>query len=161
MLSTSPIGLLIAAVFSRSAIFVFREASATSIRHLSNNTALVDLSKKRAYDFAMRHLSTSLVLLLLLLTFNAYACLLPLQTTTQMDCSSTTEAPVRQTCDAFLEIGPHSEFSSSPGVTALHFDFEVPIQLPAIVLSVSQPAQPPCDSDTPIHLSIQTTVLRI
>ena len=38
-----------------------------------------------------------LVSLLLVLTFNAYACILPLQTPSQMDCSSTTEQPVRQT----------------------------------------------------------------
>ena len=44
----------------------------------------------------MRRIAIFLVLLLLILTFNAYACLLPLQPES-MDCSSATEQPVRQT----------------------------------------------------------------
>jgi hypothetical protein len=61
--------------------------------------------------FVMRRLSPILVFLLLVLTFNAYACVLPLQPVSGMDCSSTTEQPVRQTCDAFLELGPQSHAS--------------------------------------------------
>lgn len=69
----------------------------------------------------MPRLCTSLVFLLLLLTFNAYACVLPLQTASNMDCSSTTEDSPRQTCDAFLEIGPHSKHISdhSSSITPL------------------------------------------
>jgi hypothetical protein len=102
-----------------------------------------------------------LTCLLLVLTFNAYACLLPLPTPSGMDCSSDSHEPVRQTCDAFLEIGPHSEFSSNPSVTALHFDFAVPAQIIHVVFFVSQPDQLPRSRDTPVHSSIQSTVLRI
>jgi hypothetical protein len=78
-----------------------------------------------------------------------------------MHCSSDSHDPVRQTCDAFLEIGPHSEFSSSPSVTPLHFDFDVPAQITHVVFFVSQPDRPPRNRDTPVYPSIQSTVLRI
>jgi hypothetical protein len=52
----------------------------------------------------MRRIAVFLVFLLLILTFNAYACVLPLQTVTQTDCPSDTEDQARQTCDAFLEL---------------------------------------------------------
>lgn len=109
----------------------------------------------------MARLSILLVLLLLLLTFNAYACVLPLQTSTQMDCSSTTEQPVRQACDAFLDMGPQSHDSSSQELPALKMDFETAPQLPTPTLLVFQAEHSPQGADTPIHLSIPTTVLRI
>lgn len=109
----------------------------------------------------MARLCGFLAVLLLLLTFNAYACVLPLSTTSEMNCSSTTEEPIRQTCDAFLEIGPHSESSSNYGVTTLHLDFDAPGQFLETGLPVSQPLRPPRGADTEAHLSIQTTVMRI
>ena len=102
-----------------------------------------------------------LALLLLVLTFNAYACLLPLPTANAMDCSSSTEEPLRQTCDAFLEIGPHSESSSSQIVTLVHFDCISTKQLPDAIVAVSVLPEPPRCADTPTHHSIQSTVLRI
>ena len=108
----------------------------------------------------MRRMATSLVLLLLILTFNAYACLLPLQHES-MDCSSATAQPVRQTCDAFLELGPQSHASSSQELPTLKVDFEVVPQLPTPALLVFRPEHPPRSADTPLHLSIPTTVLRI
>jgi hypothetical protein len=68
---------------------------------------------------------------------------------------------MRQTCDAFLELGPHSEVSSHHGLTTTTLDFEVAVQLPVAVFSVLTPDHPPRDADTPTFLSIQTTVLRI
>ena len=109
----------------------------------------------------MARLCAFLALLLLLLTFNAYACLLPLSTPAEMNCSSTTEEPIRQTCDAFLEIGPHSESSSSHGVTTLHLDVELLVLFPGPIFSASQPARPSGSIDTHLHLSIHTTVLRV
>ena len=109
----------------------------------------------------MGRICTFLVLLLLVLTFNAYACVLPLQTSAQMDCSSTTEEPSRQICDAFLEIGPHSQVSSNQELTDINLEFEVASQLPLPVIFVFRSEQPPLRADTPIHLSIPTTVLRI
>ena len=102
-----------------------------------------------------------LVLLLSVLTFNAYACVLPLQPESAADCSSPTEQPVRQVCDAFLELGPQSYAASSQELPTLHVDFEAVPELPTSVFRAFQPQQPPCSADTPLHLSIPTTVLRI
>ena len=109
----------------------------------------------------MRRLSTSLVFLLLLLTFNAYACVLPLQPESAMDCSSATEQPVRQTCDAFLELGPQSHASFTQELPTINVDLEAGPQLPTSIFFVFRPEHPPRGADTPIHLSIPTTVLRI
>lgn len=109
----------------------------------------------------MRRMATFLVFLLLILTFNAYACVLPLQNTTQMDCSSGTDDQARQICDAFLEIGPQSQFSSHPVVSVFYLECALPIQVPGTFVTGSAPTPPPRDSDTPIHRSISTTVLRI
>src|SRR5215510_59121 len=102
-----------------------------------------------------------LALLLLVLTFNAYACMLPLRQHAGMDCDSCTHQPVRQTCDAFLLIGPQSEISSDHVADGAHFDLEINITLPVtdcIVRCVDEVARAPTN---PTHLSIPTTVLRI
>lgn len=93
----------------------------------------------------MKRLAVFLVGLLLVLTFNAYACVLPIPSVSQTDCSSTTEGPVRQTCDAFLEIGPLSESSSQTPITALtlDFDFSVPTQDSLVPLSTTAPILTP------------------
>src|SRR5215217_9582513 len=95
-----------------------------------------------------------LALLLLVLTFNAYACVLPLQPESAMDCSSATEQPVRQTCDAFLELGPQSPASSSQELPILKvLEFEAAVQTPTSQFLVFRSKHPPCGVDTPIHLS--------
>lgn len=110
----------------------------------------------------MARICTFLALLLLILTFNAYACVLPLPPQSAMDCSSATEQPVRQTCDAFLDLGPQSHASFSQELPILKvLDFEAVPQLPPAVLFVIRPEHPPRRADTPIHLSVPTTVLRI
>ena len=109
----------------------------------------------------MARMSVCLATLLVVLTFNAYACLLPLQSEGGMDCSSATEQPVRQTCDAFLELGPQSHTSSSQELPTLKVDFEDAPQLHIPIRLVFRPEHPPRGADTPIHLSIPTTVLRI
>lgn len=68
---------------------------------------------------------------------------------------------MRQTCDAFLDLGPHSQESSHHGLTSTTLEFEVVAQLPVTVFSVLIPDHPPRDADTPLHFSIETTVLRI
>ncbi len=102
-----------------------------------------------------------LVVLLLVLTFNAYACVLPLQTATQMDCSSGTEDQARQTCDAFLEIGPQSQLSITHAVSLFTFECAVPSQLPDTFKTIVKLTPPPRNAIFPIHLSIPTTVMRI
>lgn len=109
----------------------------------------------------MAPLSGLLSALLFVLTFNAYACLLPLPSPSGMDCSSTTEEPVRQTCDAFLQLGPQSQTSLAQELPTLNVALEPMFQLPALVFLVVRREQPPHRADTPIHLSIATTVLRI
>jgi len=125
----------------------------------------IQVRPKRNIHF-MARLCGLLVVLLLLLTFNAYACVLPLPASSvQMDCSSHADEPirqtVRQTCDAFLEIGPHSQFSSNHAVSTFTLEYVVPVQLPDTCVFVSVPTPPPRSADTSTHLSIPTTVLRI
>lgn len=109
----------------------------------------------------MHRVATVLALLLLILTFNAYACVLPLQTSTQMDCSSGTDEQSRQTCDAFLEIGPQSQVSAHQVANAFHLECPVPVHLSDTFVSGFELTPPPRGADTPIHPSIPTTVLRI
>lgn len=109
----------------------------------------------------MRRMATFLVFLLLILTFNAYACVLPLQTVTQTDCDSGTDSQARQTCDAFLEIGPQSQVSAHQAANAFHLECPVPVYLPDTFVSGFDLTPPPRGADTPIHRSIPTTVLRI
>jgi len=111
----------------------------------------------------MRRIAALLVFLLLTFTFNAYACLLPLQPESAMDCSSATEQPVRQACDAFLQLGPQSPASFTQEVPTLNIDthYYTTPRVPALAFFVFRSEHPPRGADTPIHLSIPTTVLRI
>lgn len=109
----------------------------------------------------MGRMAGFLVLLLLVLTFNAYACLLPLPPEPAMDCSSPTEQPVRQTCDAFLQLGPQSVSFLSQELPIVSVDLETASLLSASVFLVSRAEYPPRGADTPVHPSIPTTVLRI
>jgi hypothetical protein len=102
-----------------------------------------------------------LVPLLIIFSFNAYACVLPLQTVSQMDCSSSTEDQARQTCDAFLEIGPLSQLSAHHVASPFTLDCAVPIQGRGTFVFICQATPPPRDVDTPLHVSIPSTVLRI
>jgi len=110
----------------------------------------------------MARISVFLAVLLVVLTFNAYACVLPLQQTSEMDCTSGMEKPVRGTCDAFLEIGPQSPFSSHDAAKTFHLACALPVHLlPDTFVPLVHIIKPPRSTDTPIHLSIHTTVLRI
>jgi hypothetical protein len=110
----------------------------------------------------MRRIAIFLILLLLVLTFNAYACVLPLQPESSMDCSSATEQPVRQACDAFIELGPqsHPSFTDEEPILKLVI-VDAGLQLPGPVPILFRSEHPPGCADTPIHLSIPITVLRI
>jgi hypothetical protein len=110
----------------------------------------------------MRRIAILLVLLLLVLTFNAYACILPFPQPPAMDCPSETEEPVRGTCDAFLELGPHSQASSNNALITFHHTYALSVPLlPDIFVPIVQVTEPPRSADTPVHLSIPITVLRI
>ena len=109
----------------------------------------------------MRRIASLLVFLLFTFTFNAYACLLPLQPASAMDCSSATEQPVRQSCDAFLQLGPQSPASFSQELPAFHIDSDTAPRVHTVAFFVFRSEHPPRGADTPIHPSIPTTVLRI
>jgi hypothetical protein len=78
-----------------------------------------------------------------------------------MDCSSAGEKPIRQTCDAFLELGPQSYTSSQELPILKVLDIESVPQLPVSVFAVVPSEHSPRDSNTSVHLSVPTTVLRI
>ena len=63
-------------------------------------------------------LSTTLVLLLLVLSFNAYACLLPVSSSSSTEmgngCSTPAERPARQVCDAFKTFNVEASGQSQP-----------------------------------------------
>jgi hypothetical protein len=110
----------------------------------------------------MARIAVFLVFLLVVLTFNAYACVLPLQQSAAMDCSSGMEEPVRAICDAFLEMGPQPQSSVHDAVNTFQLECALSVRLlPDTVVPLIRVAEPPRSADTPIHLSIQTTVLRI
>ena len=111
--------------------------------------------------FHMSRLSITLVFLLLLLTFNAYACILPLQTASNMDCSSTTEESPRQTCDAFLELGPHSKHVSDQNSSIIPLEVAISSFPLNIECTNCLSHTPPAIKKSQTHISIATTVLRI
>ena len=110
----------------------------------------------------MARIAVFLVFLLVVLTFNAYACVLPLQQSAAMDCTSGMEEPVRGTCDAFLEMGPQPQSSVHDAVNTTQLECAWPVRLiPDTFTPLVRVSEPPRSADTPIHLSIQTRVLRI
>lgn len=111
----------------------------------------------------MRRISLLLAFLLVVLTFNAYACILPLQQSAEMDCTSRTEEPARGPCDAFIEMGPSPQgLSSHATISIVSLECALPKpHLPDTFVPLVRINKPPGRADTSIHLSIQTTVLRI
>jgi hypothetical protein len=112
-------------------------------------------------------LSTTLVLLLLVLSFNAYACLLPVSSISNTEmgngCSTPEEQPARQVCDAFKTF--HVEASGQGQPT---FDSQI-LWFGETVLGVLLSLPPtngilkyplPSDSSSQL-LRTSTTVLRI
>lgn len=122
---------------------------------------LTALNTRRSI-YPMTRLSVLLAVLLALLTFNAYACILPVPQTAGMDCSSGTEEPIRGTCDAFLELGPHSLSASSHVVHPVHLEWTWPMHLlPESYTRTIHITESPPPTTPSLHCSIQTTVLRI
>ena len=128
---------------------------------LRSARSALTLIEERPSIESMKRVSIFLVFLLLVLTFNAHACILPLQQSAGMDCTSGTEEPVRGTCDAFIEIGPSSHVS--PQLTGtLQLEYAVSVsRVSHSIVHIVPLAEPSFRDDTPTHLSIRTTVLRI
>jgi len=109
----------------------------------------------------------SLVLLLLIFSFNAYACLLPLfglpQAAMGGSCADPQDQPVRQFCDTFTTLGLHaaSDFHHSVDAQVVYPAEAIPL---AWLMSLftrtphlqGYPAQKP-----PQDALVRTTVLRI
>ncbi|ALA59313.1 hypothetical protein [Nitrospira moscoviensis] len=83
-----------------------------------------------------RIISVSLVLILFGLTFNAYACLLPLFSAgqTPMGCGSSTDQPVREYCDVFKTFSVEHADQSHPWL-----DIQTSSLEQAIVVSLIDP----------------------
>ena len=119
----------------------------------------------------MRHvpvvLTVALVLLLLLFSFNAYACVLPLfgvpQAAMGGGCADAQDQPVRQFCDTFTTLGLHaaSDFHLSVDTQVVSPAEAAPLTSlislsPLIPSTQGYPAQRP-----PQDAVVRTTVLRI
>jgi len=109
----------------------------------------------------------ALVLLLLIFSFNAYACVLPLfgvpQAAMGGGCADQQDQPVRQFCDTFTTLGLHaaSDFQLSVDTQVVSpaeaAPLTSPISLsPRIPSTQGYPAQRP-----PQDALVRTTVLRI
>lgn len=110
----------------------------------------------------MARVALFLVVLLGVLTFNAYACILPVPQPPEMDCSSGAEEPARGTCDAFLELGPHSLSAPNYPIPPVHLAWTWPVPpLPEVSPPLIHLTDFPPRADPSIHCSIHTTVLRI
>ncbi len=109
----------------------------------------------------------TLVLLLLLFSFNAYACVLPLfgvpQAAMGGSCADPQDEPVRQFCDAFTTLGLHA----APDV---HYSVDAQLVSPAEAASETSlltlsPSRPNCHGypaqRPPQDAVVRTTVLRI
>ena len=112
-------------------------------------------------------LAVSLVVLFFALSFNAYACLLPVSGVTAATmgkgCSTPEEPPVYQFCDAFKTLGMQS-------ADKLHFDSDsqalcpedtASLALRAAILSHSSHAYDHPPDGPPQDLLLQISVLRI
>lgn len=121
-----------------------------------------------AFHHSRSFLAATIVVFLLVFSFNAYACVLPLSGTTDASmangCSTPVEEPVRQLCDAFKILG----VESSPQSSLSHMDHHWPADhmLP-VLQTVSRQLQrifhpyPSFESSSPPHQSLASTVLRI
>ena len=113
-------------------------------------------------------LAGTLALLFLGLSFNAYACLVPLPGVSDApmarDCSTPGEQPARQFCDAFKTLGVQPAPEHDPLVQSLapcpegtaSLTLLLSLSAPGNGLSLHHPAESP-----PVSLLPSTTVLRL
>ena len=111
-------------------------------------------------------IAVALAVVYLILSFNAYACLVPLyggiQVTKGSDCTMPQEQPARQQCDAFKTLGVQA---TSPVLQAVDFSAHavvaaVPPTLPS-VLSPHKSARPWSASPPTGDILSLTSVLRL
>jgi hypothetical protein len=122
----------------------------------------------QCYDRVMpsRILSMALAVVFFLLSFNAYACLVPLygggQVKTGSDCSMPQEQAAREQCDVFKTVGIQGVPSMQPAGDLAHAVTvtlsAIPIQEPLISASVFVGCGPPVFTQ---DLFALTSVLRL
>ncbi|TAJ23189.1 MAG: hypothetical protein EPO64_11745 [Nitrospirae bacterium] len=131
---------------------------------------LTGLQVRAYYEFNMKPLQSLLALVLAVLffglSFNAYACLVPIYVTAGTmgsDCPSSQEEPARQFCDAFKSGAVQSSAESQPALDCQTFCSEDTASLSLLVniharsiLSYDHSADRPSQD-----LLLKTTVLRI
>ena len=112
-------------------------------------------------------LAGTLVLLFLGLSFNAYACLVPLYGATAATmgngCSDPQEQPVRQFCDAFKTLGVQSSPELQPAIDRLSFcpeDITSSSLLFHLAAQSTRLSEHPGDGP-PQDILLKTAVLRI
>ena len=113
------------------------------------------------------HLAISLAVLYLALSFNAYACLLPLYGGVEVaqgsDCAMPNEPPVRDACDAFKAIGVQSlsaaqPLSDCPTQVVVGEQVSVPVYASILSRRYDFSGSPPFLDRDPLSL---TSILRI
>jgi hypothetical protein len=110
----------------------------------------------------------AVTIVVFLLAFNAYACVLPLSGTTDASmangCSTPDEQPARQLCDAFTTLGVESSLQLSLCHMDHHWsvDYALPI-LPTVSRQLQRVfhSYQFLESSSPPHQSLASTVLRI
>lgn len=113
-------------------------------------------------------LAVIIVAFMLVFSFNAYACLLPLAGTTDASmangCSTPVEQPSRQLCDAFKTLGVESSSQSTSLLMDHHWSADhTLLALPAVscrLIRISSQYYT-LESSSPPHQSLANTVLRI
>ena len=108
-----------------------------------------------------------LVLLFLGLSFNAYACLVPLFGAADVamgnGCSDPQEQPVRQICEAFKTLGLQASPELNPAIDSQIFGAEDTVWLSLLFSLTAQSSRAyahPADGP-PKDLLVETTVLRL
>ncbi|MCP9447734.1 MAG: hypothetical protein NNA22_09215 [Nitrospira sp.] len=123
---------------------------------------------RRRSSSSRSFLAAMIAVLLLVFSFNAYACVLPLAGTTDASmangCSTPMEQPARPLCDAFKTLG----VESSPQSSFLHMDHHWSADHVLPTLSTVSPpfrrifhSYQSLKSSSPPHQSLASTVLRI
>ena len=109
--------------------------------------------------------ATGLMVIYFLLSFNAYACLVPLyggQADQYSDCSMPQEQPAQQYCDDFKSLAVQSVSSLQPQGDVVAFqaavDLSSPVQWPISCRNLFTRGGPPPFAQDPLAL---TSVLRL
>jgi len=117
-----------------------------------------------------KSMAVALVLLFFVLSFNAYACLVPLNGASpagmQNGCPDAQDQPVRQICDSFKTLGIQAPPTSSQSTHVVHVPADSAVVIVSTPLSFQinfghNPWQYTAIDNPPRETSSETVVLRI